>query len=159
MAAKEEPDDPPRRCKACEATFMSWKIDRTSGARSCPACGEAAPAIEVPEVVDREVFAVGSGATAEARLAAVDRLAMKAADRGYRSGWVTVRYSEEFGEMPPRGAVDAAMLRARKALGIKVTEGEIEAERERLYKIAHEKNIPLAWVEKKIAEKYGPQAA
>jgi superfamily II DNA or RNA helicase len=159
ITVTEDKDDPPKRCKACQAVFMTWKIDRTSGARSCPQCGEGAPAIEVPEVVDRECFAVGSGASEKDQADAVERLAMTAADRGYRSGWVSVRYSEQFGKLPPRGSVDAAMLRARKALGIRVTEGEIEAERERLYKIAHEKNIPLSWVEKKIAEKYGPQAA
>lgn len=154
MAAKDDRDDPPKRC-ACGAVFMSWKIDRATGARSCPACSAAAPALEIPEVVEREVFAVGSGASEADQASAIDRLAMTAADRGYRSGWVTVRYSEQFGKMPPRGAVDAAMLKARKALGIRVTEGEIEAERERLYKIAQEKHIPLSWVEKKIAEKYG----
>lgn len=159
ITVSDDNDDPPKRCKACQAVFMTWRIDRTSGARSCPSCGEAAPALEVPEVVDREVFAVGSGASEADRFAAVDRLAMTAADRGYRSGWVTVRYMEEFGQKPPRGAVDAAMLKARDALGIRVTDAEIDAERERLYKIAQEKRIPLSWVEKKIAEKYGQRAA
>lgn len=159
MAAKDEKDDPPRKCGVCGAVFMTWKVDKTTGARSCPACGSAAPAIDIPEVVEREVFAVGSGASEADQASAIDRLAMTAADRGYRSGWVSVRYSEEFGKMPPRGAVDAAMLKARKALGIRPGEAEIEAERAHLYKIAQERNIPLAWVAKKIAEKYGPEAA
>lgn len=159
ITVTEDKDDPPRKCKACGAVFMTWAVDRASGARRCPQCGEGAPAIEAPEVVDRECFAVGSGASEKDQIDAIDRLAMTAADRGYRSGWITVRYTEQFGKMPPRGAVDASMLKARKALGIHVTEGEIEAERDRLREIARSKGIPLSWVEKKIAEKYGDRAA
>lgn len=158
MAAKSETYDPPRRCKACQAIFMSWRIDGATGDRSCPACGEAAPAIEIPDVVEREVFAAGSGASMADQMAAIDRIAMTAADRGYRSGWVTMRYTEHFGTPPPRGSVDAAMLKARKSLGITISDGEVEAERAKLYKIAQEKRIPLSWVEKKILEKFGENA-
>lgn len=159
ITVTEDKDDPPKRCKACGAVFLTWAVDHRTGCRRCPQCGEGAPAIELPEVVDRECFAVGSGADEKAQADAIDRLAITAADRGYRSGWVTVRYSEQFGKMPARGAVDAAMLKARKTLGIRVSETEIEAERERLYEIARSKGIPLSWVEKKIAEKYGERAA
>lgn len=159
IEVKEDVDDPPKRCKVCQGTFAAWSVNRATGARSCPSCGAEAPAIEAPEVVEREVFAVGSGASEADKTAAIDRLAMTAADRGYRSGWITVRYTEQFGAMPKRGAVDAAVLKARGALGIRVTESEIEAERDRLMAIARDKGIPLSWVEKKIEAKYGKRAA
>lgn len=159
ITVKEDVDDPPKRCKACQGTFAAWSVNRTTGERKCPACGEVAPPIESPGVVEREVFAVGSGASDADKSAAIDRLAMIAADRGYRSGWITVRYTEQFGAMPKRGAVDAAMLRARGALGIRVSEGEIEAERDRLLSIAREKGFPISWVEKLILGKFGKRAA
>ena len=90
---------------------------------------------------------------------ALERLAMTAADRGYRPGWVSVRYEEQFGERPPRGAADEAVRLARELLGIKVTDEEIEAERTRLTEIARSRGIPLEWVEKKMVEKYGEAAA
>lgn len=158
ITVTEAPDDPPRTCKTCGGVFMTWAVDRATGTRCCPVCRAEAPPILPPEVVEREVFAIGSGATERDMYDAIDRLAITAADRGYRSGWISVRFSEQFSRMPPRGSVDAAMMKARKTLGIHVTDGEIQAERERLYAIAREKNIPVGWVEKKIAEKYGDAA-
>lgn len=158
ITVKEDIDDPPKRCKACEGTFAAWSVD-ASGGRFCPSCGEPAPALLPPTVVEREVFAVGSGASERDQLDAIERLAMTAADRGYRPGWVSVRYSEQFGKMPPRGAVDAAMRMAREVLGVKVQDAEVDAEREHLERVAKERGIPASWVAKKLVEKFGERAA
>lgn len=159
ITARTDKENSARRCEACGAEFVTWAVDRTTGDRKCPACGAAAPALEPPDVVEREVFAVGSGAKERDRMQALERLAMTAADRGYRAGWVRMRYYEQFGEYPPRGADDEAVRLAREVLGVKVTDEEIEAERARLTEIARSRGIPLGWVEKKIAEKYGEAAA
>jgi DNA repair protein RadD len=158
-ASKSEKDDPPRKCKSCGGEFMSWAIDRETGDRFCPLCRAPAPEIVPPEVVEREVFAVGSGADAKAQRAELDRLAIEAVDRGYRRGWIVHRYTESFGVKPDWDNVLLAMRAARELLGVRPDPVEVGAERARLEEIAKSRGIPMSWVDQKMADKYGDQAA
>lgn len=157
IVVKESPDDPAIRCKNCGCEFFTWAVDG-NGTRICPGCRCDAPPIPLPQTVEREVFAMGSGATEEDRIAALKRFAIEAADRGFRPGYVSVKFAEKYGYMPAHKVVDAMMLEARSVLGIRVAPAVIEAERVRLEEIAMRKGIPMSWVERAIVKKFGPGA-
>lgn len=159
IEVQEDIDDPPKKCKACEAIFVDWAVDKATGARRCPACGEPAPAIILPEVEEREVFAVGSGVNDKTRREALDRLAVRAAEMGRKPGWVKHRFAEMFQQEIDWKDVEAANLRARQLLGIRPDPNEIGAERARLEQIAAARGIPRSWVDKKLAAKFGKEAA
>lgn len=159
ISGKSEKDDPPRRCKACQGEFMTWATT-SDGIRICPLCGERAPDMQAPEVVEREVFAAGTGATTKAQKDALERFAIEALDgpRVRKPGWVWHRFKDAFQIEIDWSDVDAAMVRARKLLGIRPDPIEIGEERARLEQIAASKGIPMSWVKKKLAEKYGDAA-
>ena len=158
ITAKSEKDDPPRKCVPCGAIFMTWATT-SSGGRVCPSCRASAPEMAAPEVVEREVFAVGSGAAESAKRDALDRLAIRAVDKERAPGWVFHSFREMFQTDLNWKDINAAMLRARALLGVRVDPGEVADERARLEAIARERKIPLSWVAKKLAEKFGEAAA
>jgi len=153
--SESTPDDPPRRCKVCQATFMTWAVDRKTGGRRCPGCGEPAPQLEMPNIAEREVFAVGSGAPEEARNEALDRLCIEAVEKGRKRGWIMHRHRELYQRELDWKALDESLLRARTLLGVRAAPAEVVAERERLEAIAAERRIPQSWVERKLREKFG----
>lgn len=159
ITVKEDKDDPPRKCGKCAAMFVAWAVDRSTGGRRCPECGEPAPALEAPEVREREVFAVGSGAPVDERIAAIDRIAIEAVQRGRKPGWMFHRYRDLYQTELPWKDINAGLARARRLLGVRVDRREIEAERMRLEAIAVERGIAPGWVAKKLREKYGAEAA
>ena len=159
ISEKKDYDNPPKKCEPCGGEFMTWRA-KPDGSRVCPLCGAEAPAIVAPEVVEREVFAAGSGATTRDQRDALDRLAIEALDgrKPRKPGWVWHRFREAYQLDLDWKEIDGAMARARSLLGIRVDPAEVEAERARLEDIARERGIPRSWVEKKLAEKYGRAA-
>lgn len=148
----------PKKCHKCEGQFMTWRALK-DGSRVCPSCGERAPALTPPEVREREVFAVGRGVNDKTRREALERCAIKAVADGKHPGWVRHRMSEMHQVEISWDDVQREMVRARKLLGIKPDPMEVGAERARLEDIAREKRIPMSWVIKKLAEKFGEDAA
>jgi superfamily II DNA or RNA helicase len=126
IVAAETKEEYPRKCTGCGAAFLTWAVDRATGARKCPSCGAPAPELGPPEVVEREVFAVGSGADERARADALQRLAVECADKEYAPGWLFHRYRESFPGMSlSRNEVDTALASARQLLGIRDERGEV----------------------------------
>lgn len=154
IAAAEDEENRPRKCKMCGASFITWAVDAKTGARSCPACGEPAPPLAPPVVREREVFAHGSGASDGERADLLKRWAETAVDKGYREGWVRMRFVEKFSTYPDRDAVDAAMASARELYGVRVTPDEMARERVRLERIATERGIPAQWVDATLQKKF-----
>jgi superfamily II DNA or RNA helicase len=158
IVVKADIDDKPMQC-ACGAKFFTWAVDRATGRRLCPECREPAPALELPEVSEREVFAMGSGADEDSRRQAIDRIAIDAVQRGRKPGWMFHRYRDLYQQELPWKEIDASMAKARDLLGVRVAAGEVDAERARLQRIAVERGIPAGWVEKKLMQKFGAGAA
>jgi hypothetical protein len=159
ITVTEGVDDPPRKCNDCGAVFMTWAVDPATGGRRCPSCGAPAPAIELPTVEEREVFAVGSGVNEKTRREALDRLAVRATEMGRKPGWVKHRFAEMFQQEIDWKDVEGAMLGARKLLGIRPDPVEIGAERAKLEDIARSRGFPMSWVSKVMAKKFGEEAA
>jgi len=96
-------------CPACGAMVGLWRTD-TEGWRVCPQCRERVAKPEQVSVTPRKLVKVGSHASEEDRERYLARMAVVAAKRAYKPGWLAYRYEQEFGCWPPRGSCARAIL-------------------------------------------------
>jgi DNA repair protein RadD len=112
--AESEKDVKPIECKECGAEFGGWRIS-PDGSRSCPSCGVEAPAQELPAIALRELHAAGSAADPDAKMAALESLALQAVAQKFQPGWVAHAFRERFGDWPDRRDSQRALNFARGA--------------------------------------------
>lgn len=81
-----------RLCPMCGRTARSTPV--------CARCGYEWPPPEPPKIVPSSLAAVHSIASRAERNAAFDELVQEARTKGYRPGWVGMRFKERFGFWP-----------------------------------------------------------
>ena len=77
-------------------------------------CGFALPPPPPPRVLARDLVEVFAREPADAKAEYLARMAGIAVERGYKPGWVGVKYQTKYGAWPPRGAADRAIEAARQ---------------------------------------------
>ena len=76
--------------------------------------GVALPPPRPPRGLARDLVGVFAREPADAKAEYLARMAGIAVERGYKPGWVGVKYQTKYGAWPPRGAADRAIEAARQ---------------------------------------------
>lgn len=106
--AERERDIALKPCPACGAMIGLWRTD-SAGYRCCPACRERVAAPVEVAITPRRMLEFGARSTPATREAYLGKMARVAAAKGFKPGWVTMRYREMFGVWPASGDAERAM--------------------------------------------------
>ena len=80
----------------------------------CTFCKRALPPPPPPPVLVRDLVEQFAREPADVKAEYLARMARIAVEKGYKPGWVGVKYSKKYGAYPARGAADRAIEQARQ---------------------------------------------
>lgn len=142
--------DSTQTCKKCFAVFES-------GVEACPACGMPVPAggggggDRTLKQVDGQLVEYSDADRQLERRAYWDQLCRLSVQDSHKPGWVKAEFKKKFGHYPPKSYPPPAE-RPR-------TPGEIDVLRAKMARVARERGLPGAWVDKKVTAATTPAQA
>jgi DNA repair protein RadD len=133
-----------KTCLGCYAIVETFH-------KTCPACGQEFPSKvrsaggeRGVEHVEGTLIEYSDEEKERERRSYWDTLCKLAGENNYKSGWAKHRFKEKFGHFPPKSYP--------VPVGRPMTQGEKDVLRSKLTHLAQKRNLPSAWVDRKVEE-------